>query len=262
MPSPISSIASDVRRGRTFVRFQFDRDDINSLVADLNYATTPAVIQNAAKVRDYGRKVRDFLKANFPKHKTGARKRSSDIREGWRVEFYSAATSFGGAISSASSLWGFYLTHKSEQNKKVRTILNTIDQGSIAHMIYPGSDPRAKTPSDKLALKWSPGGGRGRMSKGHEVGGVRGYNYLAKTEKFASSLLAIHGNLLEDELFRITSKGSRLKKYALGASAGSGETIEDAVSSQSIISALLSQQSPLGAVKTLKTRLKARRPTP
>lgn len=250
--SPIG-FSSDIRNGRTFVRFQFSTQDIKSLTADLNFATTPAVIRSAAQVREYGRSVRDYLKSSYPEN-TGSRQRKSlRLKEGWRVEFYSAATVYGGVISSAASLWGFYLYHKAESSARVRTILSSLENGSRGYTIHADEAKSLMFPTS-----YPPNGEFGH-AKSANIPARSGKGYLEKTGQYAEKLLAKHGGYLEDALQQIVEKGSRLRQFDLGASTSSGETLEDDVSATAIATLVENQNNPLGAVRNARIRLKAKR---
>lgn len=259
------SLAGSISSGKVFARMQFVREHIESLSRDLNYATSPAVIQSALRVREIGEKVRNYLKSQFPKHKTGLRRKSSKVREGWIARFYSAGTQYRGVASGGGSLWGFYLEHKAEEDEHVRVILKSVEHGANPHMIWPGVDPRAKNrwlkdgQEPRKALRWGipiKKGKEGRqvMSRGHLVGGTPSYGYLAKTQKYADALLARNGSLLEDELTRVIQKGARLRPYALGATTGAGDILEDAVSGENISSLLANAASPLDAIRSARKR--------
>lgn len=264
----LATFSSDVRSGRTFVRFRFAKEDVTALVEDLNYATTPAVIQEAAQVREYGRKVLEYLKANFPsenrspraallrkgrRYDTIAARKPLGLREGWRVSFYSAATVYGGQVSSGASLWGFYIGHKLAKSERIQTILKSLESGSRPYTIAPVT-------AEVLAFPAAyPPNGENVFAKRADIPARKGYAFLEKTEAYADNLLARHGSTLEDELQRIVEKGTRLKKLALGVTPSSGNVLDSMSDAASVGDALASQKNPLGAIRTLKRRVKTRK---
>lgn len=273
----LTSFSRSVSSGRVFARFEFNQDDIDPLVEDLNYVTTPGVIESAADLRGAGKQVLAFLKANFPDRnaqqgtrslaaaKIAARggvaapiKRPLNLKAGWRVNFYSAASVSGNGVSGGTSLLGFYIDHKLQDRARVRTILASLESGSRAYTIRP------KRKKSLLFPDGYPDGQEGVFAKEAHIPARAGFGYMKKTEDYADSLLAAHGSTLEDALADIIEKGKRLKVSALGQAADSEptSTVSDALEQlgeESASTILTRAKSPLKALKTLKKRMKSRR---
>lgn len=248
----VGSVARGVASGQTFVHFRFNESDINGLVSDLNYATTPAVVQSAARVREYGENVLEYLKRRFPSKGSGTGA-TTNLRAGWRVKFYSGATRYAGTVASTASLWGFYIEHRRQRSERVSTILNSLEFGSRAYTIRPTNGKALLVP------KAYPARGGSIFATKADIPSRKGYGFMQSTAEFADRLLVKHGSLLEDEMHRIIEKGARLKQLQLGATSSSGDVLEAAAEAPEVISALAKQKNPLKALARLKQRNKSRK---
>ena len=217
-PQASAGLARSIGSGRVFARFEFDTEQVNKFVTGLNYASTQGAIADAVNLRDIGQKVLDEVKRSFPDDKPdefidGERITTTmHLKDGWRVSFYDAVSS-DSSTSSAPSLLGFVINHRQQQNKRVRTILASLESGSRAHTIHP---VHAK------ALRFAgmtPGGHDSIVFADHaDIPAREGIGYLRKAQVFADQLLASRQSQMEKELVSMIEKGGLVKRRLTNSS--------------------------------------------
>lgn len=256
----VASFGRSLSSGRVFAKFEFNQKDIDSLTEDLSYAALSGTIENAGQIREAGRKVLAFLKANYPKESAATRsnnaltgRRSSRIVDGWTVKFYTSKFT----RSEASSLLGFAIEHRQAANDRIRTIIASLESGSRSYKI---------TANDAQALRFRSNlRKRIQFASSAEIPARRGFGFLNKTEKYADDLTAAHGSMLERELVNIIEKGksfktqSGLSAAALAEPSAPVSAALDALSVTDASDALSRVRSPLKSIKSIKGRLASRR---
>lgn len=264
MPAPsyqsVTSFGRSLSSGRVFARVEFKQDDIDSLVGDLNYAALPGTIERAGDVRSLGSKVLAYLKANYPQEsattaegRVFSKRSPSKIVDGWRVKFYSAEVTRGGA----ASLVGFYLNHAQEDNSRTRTIIASLESGSRPYRIFP---------VEAKQLRFLGENNRPTYAKFADIPARKGFGFIKKTENYAESLLAPTGSIIEKEIGDIVEKSRRLNivnslnaEDVASAPASTVSAALDAIRAKSRTKSLFGRKSPLDSVKTLKRKLASRR---
>ena len=265
----LQGLSRSVEAGRSFVRFQFEESALNSFVEDLNYASTQGAIQSVTQLRSIGNQVLAKVKENFPQRKSLAavqssigyraiRPKSLNLIKGWRVNFYDAAVIANGrtASASASSLLGFYISHRQTESSRIRTILSSLESGSQAYRIYPVEKQSLRFPNgyptatDQVFAKYA------------DIPARDGFGFLAKAEAFADQILASGGSTMEGELVALLDKAHRFKMRALTTSSINRDA-PDLISAaeESFSSAFAKGANPIKLLRSKKRsdRLKPRR---
>ena len=206
------NIARSASTGRVFARYQFDQGQLDSLVADLSYATTPEAISSATRLRQIATSVLRYIREQTPESGMGTLKGGVadgiPLKQGWNVRLYDGMFLGGGTVKGTNMV-GFMLSHKYENINRVRTILSSLEEGSRAYTVFP-------VEAKMLAFQFPyPDLSEFAFAKKVKIPRRKGFFFIKKTLAFADHLLAAEGTNMEAALADIVNKGRRFRASPL-----------------------------------------------